>query len=200
MVGNTAGNRHDGWWFIVFVVLVLVSAATVSLPGSDRSPDTIRAFYAAHRTAITATQVAGLVATGVLLMVVRALLGWVGGGRPLVVTGALVALANVGTVVPVLWLAYGTRGSTTTALARWGDWTDDLLFIVIGLFAGVLSTAAPGRALRIGCALVAVLCTVRGVGAVLGLTALDVVAPLAFLVLMVWLGFARLRSRPDTGT
>ena len=200
MSGNTRSGPSDGWWFIAFVVLVFVGAAVVSLPESDRPPNTIHAFYSAHRVAVTVTQVAGLVATGALLMVIRALLRWVGGGWPLVVTGTLVALANVGTAVPVLWLAYGTGGSVATSLARWGDWTDDILFIVIGLFAVVLSTVAPGPALRLGCALVAVLCTVRGAGGALGLTALDVVAPLAFLVLMVWLGIARLRAGAVRGT
>jgi hypothetical protein len=196
MSEHTRSSPSDGWWFLAFVVLVFVGAAVVSLPGSDRPPDTIHTFYAAHRTAVTLTQVAGLVAAGALIMVIRALLRWVGGGWPLVVTGALVVLANVGTAIPVLRLAYGAGGSVATSLARWGDWTDDILFIVIGLFAAVLATVAPGPALRIGCALVAVLCTTRGVGGALGLTALDVVAPLAFLVLMVWFGITRLRAGP----
>ena len=197
MSGLTGSRPSVGWWFIAFVVLVFIGAAVVSLPASDQPPDVIHAFYAAHRVSVTVTQVAGLVAAAVLIVVIRALLRWVGGGWPLVVTGALVALANVGTAVPVLWLAYGTGGSATTSLARWGDWTDDILFLVIGLFAAVLSTVAPGRALRIACVLTAVLCTVRGVGGVFGLTALNVVAPVTFLAMMVWLGVARLRAGPS---
>jgi hypothetical protein len=188
------GRPSAGWWFIAFIVLVFIGAAVVSLPASDQPPEAIHAFYAAHRVSITVTQVAGLLAGAVLIVVIRALLRWIGGGRPLVVTGVLVALANVGTVVPVLWLAYGTSGSATMSLARWTDWTDDILFVVIGLFAAVLATVAPGRPLRIACLLTAVLCTVRGVGGAFGLTALNLVAPVAFLAMMAWLGVARLRA------
>ena len=202
MSAHTRSYAYDGWWFIAFVGLVFVGSAVVSLPDSDRPPDTVQAFYQAHRTAVTVTQVAGLVAAGVLLVVLRALLRWLGGGWPLVVTGSLVALASVAAAVPVLWLAYGADldGSATTSLARWTDRTDDILFAVIGLFAAVLSTVAPRTALRIGCAVVAVLCAVRGIGGAFGFTALDIVAPLSFLVLMVWLGVARLRAGRVTGT
>jgi hypothetical protein len=191
-------NGSVGWWFIAFTVLVFIGAAVVSLPASDQPPEVIHPFYSTHRVSITITQVAGLAAAAVLIVVITALLRWVGGGPLLVVTGMLVVLANVGTTVPVLWLAYGTAGTATTSLARWGDWTDDILFLVIGLFAAVLSTVAPGRVLRIVCLLTAVLCTVRGIGGALGLTALNVVAPVTFLAMMVWLGVARLRAGPGT--
>jgi hypothetical protein len=68
------------------------------------------------------------------------------------------------------------------------------LFVTIAFFVGVLATRMQTPALRVACTVVAVACALRGVGAPLGFHALDAVAPLMFLILMIWLGIARLRT------
>ena len=191
------GRRwSDGLWFLLFVVLVFVGSAVVSLPESDHPAESISSFYQVHRSAVVITQVVGLAAIVVLLMVLVVLQRWVGGGWPLLVSGRLVALASLGTAVPVLVLT-STTGSVPPAqsAARWADRADDVLFITIALFAvGVVATRMQTSALRVSCIVVAVACGLRGVGAPLGFHALDVVAPLMFLILMIWLGIARLRT------
>jgi len=185
---------------MLFVVLVFVGSAVVSLPDSDRPAESISSFYHAHRGAIVITQAIGLAAIVVLLVVLAVLQRWVGGGWPLLITGGLVALASIGTAVPVLVLAIddGLGASGTVSAARWADWSDDALFVTIALFTGVLATRMPTPALRASCAVVAVACALRGIGAPLGFHALDVVAPLAFLILMIVLGIARLRTSSAT--
>ena len=191
------GRRsYDGLWFVLFVVLVFVGSAVVSLPESDHPAESISSFYQVHRSAVVITQVVGLAAVVVLLMVLAVLQRWVGGGWPLLVSGGLVALASLGTAVPVLVLALDDRlgASGTISAARWADWADDVLFVTIALFVGVVATRMQTSALRVSSIVVAVACGLRGVGAPLGFHALDVVAPLMFLILMIWLGIARLRT------
>jgi hypothetical protein len=181
---------------VLFVVLVFVGSAVVSLPESDDPAEAISSFYQVHRSAVVITQAVGLAAVVVLLLVLAVLLRWVGGGWPLLISGGLVALASLATAVPVLVLALDDRlgASGTRSAARWADWTDDALFVTIALFVGVVATRMQTSALRVSCAVVAVACALRGVGAALGFHALDVVAPLMFLILMIWLGIARLRT------
>src|SRR3954454_16683430 len=132
-VSGSVGRRsYDGLWFLLFVVLVFVGSAVVSLPESDRPAATISSFYQVHRRAVVITQAVGLASVVVLLLLQIAVLQrWVGGGWPLLISGGLVALASLGTAVPVRVLALDDRlsASGTKSAARWADWCDDALFI-----------------------------------------------------------------------
>ena len=102
-----------------------------------------------------------------------------------------------GAVGIVLALATGLGRDATHWWARFADVSDDILFCAIALFAGVLAVLLRARWLRAVAVLVAVLSAVRGIGGPLGLTALDVAAPLSFLVLMLALGvYLMARDRP----
>src|SRR3954464_10910609 len=87
-VSGSVGRRsYDGLWFLLFVVLVFVGSAVVSLPESDRPAATISSFYQVHRSVVVITQAVGLAAVVVLLLVIAVLQRWVGGGWPLLISG-----------------------------------------------------------------------------------------------------------------
>lgn len=118
MFAALPGRRsYDGLWFVLFVVLVFVGSAVVSLPESDRPAEAISSFYQVHRSAVVITQAVGLAAVVVLLMVLAVLLRWVGGGWPLLISGGLVALASLGTAVPC-WCSLSMTGSVRPAPYR----------------------------------------------------------------------------------
>ena len=198
MISRPVRRGTDGWWFVGFVVLVLIGSALVSLPDSADPPAKISAFYDAHRTAVVVTQLFGLAGSVVLLRVLALLRSEGGpGGRALTSAGLLVVITNVLTAVPILVLALATGlgPDGTSSAAKWADVADDALFGAIALFAGALAVRFRLGWLRISAGIVAVLCAVRGLGGPLGLTAVDVVAPLGFLLLMLAIG-TRLLARP----
>src|SRR2546430_14967287 len=55
-------SRAAGGWGIVFVVLLLVSAAMVSVPTAAETGDRIGSFYRAHTSLIVVQQLVGMVA------------------------------------------------------------------------------------------------------------------------------------------
>jgi hypothetical protein len=112
-------------------------------------------------------------------------------------TGLLVVVTNVLTAVPILVLALATGlgPDGTSSAAKWADVADGALFCAIALFAGTLAVRFRVGWLRISAGVVAVLCALRGVGDPLGLSAVDVVAPLSFLLLMLAIGI-KLLARP----
>jgi hypothetical protein len=194
-------SRRDGWWFIAFALLVVVGSAVVSLPSSDAPPSAIAGFYADHRAAVVVTQLLGLAGVAVLLRVLVLLRRRVvpRGGRAelaLTLSGLLVAGASALTALPVLVLALdsGLDADATRSWARFADVTDDILFGTVAVFAAVLAVLLQPRWVRLLAGAVALLAAVRAVGSPLGLSALDVVAPLAFLVLVVVLGIRLLAT------
>ena len=198
---NPAPTRRgtDGWWFVGFVVLVLIGSALVSLPDSADPPAKISAFYDAHRTAVVVTQLFGLAGSLILLRVLTVLRSDGGpAGGALALTGLLVVVTNVLTAVPILVLALaaGLGPDGTSSAAKWADVADDALFCAIASFAGTLAVRFRPGWLRISAGVVAVLCALRGVGEPLGLTAVDVVAPLSFLLFMLAIG-TKLLVRPS---
>jgi hypothetical protein len=181
-----------------FVVLVLIGSALVSLPDSADPPAKISAFYDAHRTAVVLTQLFGLAGSVILLRVLAVLRSEGGpGARALTAAGLLVVVTNVLTAVPILVLAFATDlgPDGTSSAASWADVADDALFCAIALFAAALAVRLSLSWLRISAGVVAVLCALRGVGGPLGLTAVDVAAPLSFLLLMLTIGI-KLLIRP----
>ncbi len=62
MIGRAAarfplGGRKGAWWGVAFVILLLVSAAMVSLPTAAEPGDRIAAFYSAHHQVIVWQQI-----------------------------------------------------------------------------------------------------------------------------------------------
>lgn len=100
---------------------------------------------------------------------------------------ALVALVSVVTAIPPLWLALSSAPSDSTAhaLTRAADLTDAVLFVVVGLFALELLRDTEIGWLKTLSLVVAGLSLVRAVLGLLGISILDAVAPLAFVVLIL---------------
>ena len=187
----TGVRRSDGWFGIVFVILVLASSATVSLPSSADPVEQISRLYAENRIGYLVAQLVGLLGVVVFVRFLFALLRdpaitsrWV---RP---AGMLVALAAIGTNVAVLILCLdpglSPAGVRQAAVAT--DITDDVLFAAYCLFFLALAASGLPSWLRGLAALTALVCLIRAVADLLPVPGIDLVAPV--LVLVVFLVFA----------
>jgi hypothetical protein len=99
-----------------------------------------------------------------------------------------VAAASVLTVVPPLWLTVVADTASDDAVHRLAvasDLVDVVLFLAIGAFGAALVTAAPATWFRVLSTVVAVLSVARAVTLLLGSDLLELVAPLAFVALVV---------------
>ena len=206
-LGVDVGSRRAGWWGIAFVVVLFVYGGMVSVPTSESSAQQIQAFYADHRSVIVIDQVLGILAIPLFVFFAVALARQLdtrgtGAGRWIIAAGILVVLANLGTVVPPLWLALVSHPSAGLArtLARAADLTDAALFAAIAVFAFVVFLAVQAPWLRGLCLIVAILALVRAVASPLGVATFDTVAPLAFLALVLLLGVLMLRGLASPGT
>lgn len=188
-------SRRGAWAGIGFVLVLLVSEVMVTLPASSDSAARIRSFYAAHSAIIIVAQVLSLTASALLLAFVITIWRLTDRVRAILISGILVVLASVVTVVPVLALAVlpHPASSTTHALARAGDYTDAVLFATIALFGATMCRMRLPLWLRLLSAVVAALAIARAVISPLGIAALDVVAPIAFLVLILAIAIELLR-------
>ena len=193
------GNGGEGWWGIAFAALLLVVGGMVSVPTADDPAAKIVAFYAANASIVIAAQVGGIVALLPLVLFVRALAHRApdpSSARRLIAVLVLVVIAELATNVPPLVLALTSpSGSAAHAWTVAGDLADAALFASLGLLA---LAAIPGQAswLRWFGVAVAALAFVRAVGSPLGFTALDAIAPIAFLAFVVALSVQMLRVRP----
>jgi hypothetical protein len=193
-------GRRAGWWGIAFVVLLFIGGGMVSVPTADVEAAKIVAFYDIHASIVIAAQVIGVIALVPLALFVLALVRRLhdpSSARRLIAALMLVVITELVTNVPplVLSLLSSPSGSTAHAWTLSGDIADAALFASLGLLALAL---IPGRAawLRSAGAAVAFLAFVRAVGSPLGFTALDAVAPIAFLAFVVVLSVQMLRPGP----
>src|SRR4051794_32547688 len=174
---------------VTFLVLLLVSAGMASVPGGDDSVENVRDFYTAHTGIIAAAQVIGFVGAAVFILFARSLRDWwsTSSQAPWVArSGYAVVFAAIGTLVPVLWLcAVADDGSPTLVhrLAQASDVVDVVLFAAIVAFAVTVALVAPIAWLRWLAWVVSALALVRGVLLAGGSQGLELVAPLAFIVL-----------------
>jgi hypothetical protein len=102
------------------------------------------------------------------------------------------------TAIPVLALcvvAGDASARTLQALALASDLVDVLLFAAIAVFAGVIAGLASMPVLRVLAGLVAALAAARAVLLLAGSGLLEVVAPVAFVVLVLALSVLLLRGR-----
>ena len=173
-------RRAAGVWGIAFVVLLVVSAAIVSLPTASESSDRIASFYKAHGQLIVIQQVLGAIALVPLTAFILSLRSnrWL---RPALVVFAAVELVT--NVVPLVILAAADRATSLTLVE---DLADSALFAAIAVLV-VAATLAEPVWLRAVAVLVAGTCALRAILAPLGVSALDALAPLAFVALILLL-------------
>ena len=197
MIGRAAtrfplGGRKGAWWGVAFVILLLVSAAMVSLPTAAEPGDRIAAFYNAHQQVIVWQQIVGTLALLPFLAFAAALSRWARmdgrRNRWLMPAAGLVALATVATSLVAAAMALMPDLSPALAhqLTVIEDLADSVLFASLAGFVLAASTGAPVwvRALAV---LVAIASLARAVLSPFGVTVLDVAAPpavLAFLLLL----------------
>ena len=197
MIGRAAaqfplGGRKGAWWGVAFVILLLVSAAMVSLPTAAERGDRITAFYKAHQQVIVWQQIIGTLALLPFLAFAAALSRWARmdgrRNRWLMPAAGLVVLATVATslVAGAMALMPDLSPALAHQLTVIEDLADSVLFASLAGFVLATSTGAPVwvRALAV---LVAIASLARAVLSPFGVTVLDVAAPpavLAFLLLL----------------
>jgi hypothetical protein len=186
-------QRAAGGWGIAFVVLLLVSAAMISLPTAAETGDRIVAFYAAHGQLIVLQQIVGVVALAAFIAFGLSLPPnrWL---RPAL--WAFVVTELVTNLVPLIIVATNPPAETTHSLTFVEDLADTALFISIALFISAAALAEPTW-LRLAGYLVAAACVIRAVASPFGVTALDQIAPLVFVAFVLVLSI-KLLVRPDS--
>ncbi len=176
-------SRRGGWWGVAFVVTLAVSAGMVSLPTSTQSGALIAGFYRAHAAVILVQQVLGVLSLVSFLAFARAL----GAGRRrwLLVGTVLVAITEIATnVVPVVLALSNPAPDGAYALTVVEDLADAALFASVAVFS-VAATIDQVAWVQVAGLLVAALSVIRAAASPFAVTALDVLAPLAFLVLIL---------------
>jgi hypothetical protein len=186
-------RRAAGAWGIAFVVLLLVSAAMVSLPTAAESGSRIAAFYSAHAQVIVIQQIVGLFALAAFIAFALSLPPnrWLR-----LALGVFVVTELVTNVVPLAMVFMKPDADSTHTLTFVEDLADSAFFIAIAVFVSAVTLAEPTW-LRIVGYMVALASVIRAVGSPLGMTALDQVAPLAFVALMLVLSIKQL-IRPQS--
>ena len=174
-------SRAAGGWGIVFVVLLLVSAAMVSVPTAADTGDQIVAFYRAHGQVIVIQQVAGILALGAFIAFGLSLPPnrWL---RPALWTFVVTEIAT--NLFPLIIILTNPAAGTAHTLTFIEDLADAVFFLASALFVSMATLGQPVW-LRIAAYAVAVLVAVRAVASPLGVTALDQVAPIAFVALVL---------------
>jgi hypothetical protein len=179
------------WWGVAFVVGLLVVAAMVSIPTAAQSGDQIKAFYDANRALIVAQQIIGAVLLVPFLRFVVALERRgrdpsTGRTRWLLIVSLLLAAFELATnLLPLAMAAIsGLSPGTVHALTFAEDLADAGLFVTIALLSVVAVRYEPAWVRIFGLA-VAVVTFVRAFLSPLGVTDLDEIAPISFLVLVL---------------
>jgi len=180
---SSATSRRGGWWGIAFVVTLFVSGAMVSLPTARQSGRAIAAFYAAHTGVILVQQVLGVVTLAFFLAFALAL-----GARRrrwLLVGSLLVVISELVTnIVPVVLALTNPGPDGAHAWTVIEDLADEALFISIAVFS-VAATIDEIGWVRVAGLLVAAISLMRVVLTAFGVAALDALAPIAFLILIL---------------
>jgi hypothetical protein len=195
-------SRRQGWWGVAFVVVLLVEVVMVSLPTSKMSGDRIKAFYEAHRQIIIVQQIIGALALVPFFAFVIALDRRAGAAGArwvqwLLPAGVLFAACVIATIVPPLALAL-LPGPSPDVAHTWTlveDLADTALFASMALFSLAAAAQEVSWVRALGFA-VAALTLLRAVLNPLGITALDIVAPIAFLAFVLVLTIRILVARP----
>ncbi len=188
----SATSRRGGWWGIAFVVTLFVSGAMVSLPTARQTGRAIAAFYAAHTGVILVQQVLGVVTLAFFLAFAMAL--GARRRRALLAGTVLLAMSELVTnIVPVILALTTPEPDGAHAWTVIEDLADEALFISIAVFSVAATIDVIGW-VRLAGLLVAAISLVRVVLTAFGLAALDALAPIAFLILILILSVRILRG------
>ena len=189
-------SRRGAWWGVAFVATLAVGGAMVTLPTATQSGRTIKAFYAAHTGVILAQQVLGVVTLAFFLAFALAL-----GARRrrwLLVGTVLLAFSELVTdIVPIVLALTSPGPDGAHAWTVIEDLADEALFISIAVFS-VAATVAEVGWVRAAGLVVAAISLLRVVLTLFSVSALDVLAPVGFLILILILSVRSLmgRSKP----
>jgi hypothetical protein len=190
---SSTTSRRGGWWGIAFVVTLFVAAAMISLPTGRQTGRAIAAFYAAHTGVILVQQVLGVVTLAFFFAFALAL-----GARRrrwLLVGTVLLAISEVITnIVPVILALTnpGPDGAHTWTVIE--DLADEALFISIAVFSFAATIDEVGW-IRAAGLVVAAIALLRVVLTLFGVAALDALAPIAFLILVLILSVRMFMGR-----
>src|SRR2546421_7182232 len=188
-------SRRGGWWGVAFVVTLALSAAMVSLPTSAQSGAQIAGFYRAHAGVILVQQVLGVLSV-VFFLIFAVALG-AGRRRWLLVGTVLVAITELATnVLPVVLALSNPTPDGAYALTVAEDLADAGLFASVAVFS-VAATIDQVAWVQVTGVVVAALSVIRAAATPFAITALDVVAPLAFLALILILSIRLLIGKPS---
>src|SRR5438067_3379281 len=183
LMESSATSRRGGWWGIAFVVTLFVAGAMVSLPTGRQTGRAIAAFYAAHAGVILVQQVLGVVTLAFFLAFALAL-----GARRrrwLLVGAALIAISELVTnVVPVILALTNPGPDGAHAWTVIEDVADEALFISIAVFS-VAATVEEVGWVRLAGLIAAAISLLRAVLALFDVAALDALAPITFLILVL---------------
>jgi hypothetical protein len=200
---NDPGDSHTrrgGAWGLAFVVLLLVGAGMASVPGGQDSVAEVRRFYGEHTAVVLLSQLVELLATLPLVLFVRALADstLVRSRRDALLAGGALVVASVLTLVPPLLLVVlhdRASDGQVHALAVLSDLTDVLLFATITAFAACAWAGGSPGWFRWSALLVAVAAAARALEILFGGALLEVVAPVAFILLAVASSVLLMRGR-----
>ena len=164
----------------------------VSLPTAAQTGDHIKAFYAAHAQLIVAQQLLGVVT--LLPFVLFGLALGAGHRRWLMLAVVLLVIAELFTnIIPVTLLLTNASADSAHGFTVVEDLADAALFVTIAIFTLVATSGEPGWVRGLGW-VVAGLSVFRAVLSPLGAAALDALAPLAFLIIVVILSVRLMRG------
>ena len=186
-------RRAGGAWGIAFVVLLLGSAAMVSLPTGAETGEKIASFYKTNGSVIVAQQILGMIALAPFVAFAISLNSnrWL---KPAI--AVFVAFELVTNVVPLVIVATsGPSAGTAHTLTVAEDLADAALFASAAAFAVVATVDDPVWIRAVGI-VVALACLARAVAGLLEINALDLVAPLALIAFVLLLSIRRLLPAP----
>lgn len=198
-------SRLAGWSGLTFVGLLLTSAGMASVPGAADSVITVREFYSDNAGVVTAAQLIGLLAAFLFAVHARALADALPFGLPFGLSGLVhatgtgVAASAALTAAPVLALTAAADRWPDRVVAAWAlasDYTDVALFAAVSMFAAAVATASVRPWVAAIASIVALLSAARSVLLASGSPALQVAAPVGFVVLVAVVSIQCLTRRP----
>ena len=189
-------HRAAGGWGIAFVVILLISAAMVSLPTGAETGTKIASFYKAHGSLIALQQILGAIAVAPFVAFALS----IGPNRWLKpVVAVFVAFELATNAIPLVIVAMSNLSADTAyTLTVVEDFADAGLFVSVAAFAIVAPMGDSLWLRAIGIA-VAIACVARAVAGLVGIGALDFVAPLAFIAFVLLLSLRLLLGADEGG-